>query len=53
VNTKDSPETVVRLKSTQAVEVRIDAFSAFNWFQWLQPAISLSNLATFGQITRG
>ena len=42
---------VIRLNSTRAFEVRVDAFNAFNWFQWLQPATSLNNLATFGQIT--
>jgi hypothetical protein len=36
---------------TQAIEVRVDAFNAFNWFQWGQPATALNNTATFGQIT--
>ena len=31
--------------------MRIDAFNAFNWFQWGQPATALNNTATFGQIT--
>ena len=42
---------VIRLNGTQDVEVRVDAFNAFNWFQWGQPATALNNLATFGQIT--
>jgi hypothetical protein len=42
---------VVRIHDTQNIEVRIDAFNAFNWFQWGQPATSLNNTATFGQIT--
>ena len=36
---------------TRDIEVRVDAFNAFNWFQWGQPATALNNLATFGQIT--
>jgi hypothetical protein len=40
-----------RINSNQAFEVRVDAFNALNWFQWLQPATSLNNTATFGQIT--
>ena len=43
---------VIRLTGTQDVEVRVDAFNAFNWFQWGQPATAY-NLATFGQITTG
>jgi hypothetical protein len=42
---------VIRVTGTQDVEVRVDAFNAFNWFQWNQPATALNNLATFGQIT--
>ena len=42
---------VIRITGTQAVEVRVDAFNALNWFQWGQPATALNNLATFGQIT--
>jgi carboxypeptidase family protein len=42
---------VVRITDTQNIEVRIDAFNAFNWFQWGQPATALNNTATFGQIT--
>jgi hypothetical protein len=42
---------VIRITGAQDVEVRVDAFNAFNWFQWGQPATALNNLATFGQIT--
>jgi hypothetical protein len=42
---------VIRLVGNQALEVRVDAFNAFNWFQWGQPATALNNTATFGQIT--
>ena len=42
---------VVRLTNAQAVEVRVDAFNAFNWLRWNQPATVLNNTATFGQIT--
>jgi hypothetical protein len=42
---------LIRLTDFQAIEVRIDAFNAFNWFQWGQPATALNNTATFGQIT--
>jgi hypothetical protein len=42
---------LIRVGSTQAFEVRVDAFNAFNWFQWGQPATALNNTATFGQIT--
>jgi hypothetical protein len=42
---------VIRVSGAQAFEVRVDAFNAFNWFQWNQPAFALNNLATFGQIT--
>jgi hypothetical protein len=42
---------VIRMAGAQDIEVRVDAFNAFNWFQWGQPATALNNLATFGQIT--
>jgi hypothetical protein len=42
---------VIRITGARDVEVRVDAFNAFNWFQWGQPATALNNLATFGQIT--
>lgn len=42
---------VIRVSPAQDVEVRVDAFNAFNWLQWGQPATALNNLATFGQIT--
>ena len=42
---------LIRVTGTQAIEVRVDAFNAFNWFQWGQPATALNNTATFGQIT--
>ena len=42
---------LIRVTGSQAIEVRIDAFNAFNWFQWGQPATALNNTATFGQIT--
>ena len=42
---------VIRITNTQDIEVRVDAFNAFNWFQWGQPATALNNTATFGQIT--
>ncbi|HEY1308655.1 MAG TPA: carboxypeptidase regulatory-like domain-containing protein [Vicinamibacterales bacterium] len=41
---------LIRLADRQNIEVRIDAFNAFNWFQWGQPATALNNTATFGQI---
>ncbi len=40
-----------RLANAQDIEVRLEAFNAFNWFQWGQPNLSLAGLATFGQIT--
>ena len=40
----------IRVSNTRSVEVRVEAFNAFNWFQWGQPATGL-NSATFGQIT--
>jgi hypothetical protein len=42
---------IIRVTGTQECEVRVDAFNAFNWFQWGQPATALNNPATFGQIT--
>jgi hypothetical protein len=42
---------LIRTVGSQAIEVRVDAFNAFNWFQWGQPATGLNNTATFGQIT--
>jgi hypothetical protein len=42
---------VIRVAGSQAIEVRVDAFNAFNWFQWGQPATALNNTGTFGQIT--
>jgi hypothetical protein len=42
---------LIPINGTQRIEVRIDAFNAFNWFQWGQPATALNNTATFGQIT--
>jgi hypothetical protein len=41
---------MIRLNNNQGIEVRIDAFNAFNWLQWGQPATALNNTATFGQI---
>ena len=42
---------LIRLVGNQAIEVRVDAFNAFNWFQWGQPATGLNNTGTFGEIT--
>jgi hypothetical protein len=39
-----------RLPKQQSVEVRAEAFNAFNWFQWGQPSTA-RNSTTFGQIT--
>jgi hypothetical protein len=39
-----------RFSNGQNIEVRAEAFNAFNWFQWGQPSTAL-NSATFGQIT--
>ncbi len=36
--------------SGRYVEVRVEAFNAFNWFQWGNPNTAI-NAATFGQIT--
>jgi hypothetical protein len=41
---------LVRVTDGQAIEVRVDAFNAFNWFQWGQPATALNNTGTFGEI---
>jgi len=35
---------------SQSLELRAEAFNAFNWFQWGQPSVA-RNSATFGQIT--
>jgi hypothetical protein len=48
-----------RMTTDQAIEIRAEAFNAFNWVQWLQPGQTQSvntptvNLSspTFGQIT--
>ena len=42
---------IIRVTGTKDLEVRVDLFNAFNWFQWGQPATALNNLAMFGQIT--
>jgi hypothetical protein len=39
-----------RFSNGQGIEVRAEAFNAFNWFQWGQPATA-RNSPTFGQIT--
>ena len=39
-----------RLPGQRTVEVRAEAFNAFNWFQWGQPSTA-RNSTTFGQIT--
>ena len=36
--------------SGRYVEVRIESFNAFNWFEWGNPNTAI-NAATFGQIT--
>jgi Carboxypeptidase regulatory-like domain/TonB dependent receptor-like, beta-barrel len=41
---------VFRLANSHNIEVRAEAFNAFNWFQWAQPNVNL-NSPTFGQIT--
>jgi len=41
---------VFRLRGTNSIEVRAEAFNAFNWFEWGNPNVNLS-AATFGQIT--
>jgi hypothetical protein len=35
---------------SQAIEVRVEAFNVFNWFEWGQPNVSFS-APTFGQIS--
>jgi hypothetical protein len=39
------------LPNRKIIEVRAEAFNAFNWFQWGQPSTAL-NSPTFGQITQ-
>ena len=39
-----------RFASSRYVEVRVEAFNAFNWFEWGPPNTAI-NAATFGQIT--
>jgi len=39
-----------RFSSARYIEVRVEAFNAFNWFEWGQPNTAI-NAATFGQIT--
>jgi hypothetical protein len=39
-----------RFSNAQAIEIRIEAFNAFNWFVWGNPNTAV-NAATFGQIT--
>jgi Carboxypeptidase regulatory-like domain len=41
---------VIRLNSTRSLEVRAEAFNAFNWFTPAQPGVNLLQTATFGQI---
>jgi hypothetical protein len=41
---------VFKLSGTNSIEVRAEAFNAFNWFEWGNPNVNLS-AATFGQIT--
>jgi hypothetical protein len=41
---------LLRLTDTQNIEVRMEMFNAFNWFQWGQPNTVRSS-PTFGQIT--
>jgi hypothetical protein len=41
---------VFPLIGSQSIEVRAEAFNAFNWFEWGNPNTNLS-AATFGQIT--
>ena len=35
---------------TKSIEVRVEAFNVFNWFEWGNPSTNFS-AATFGQIT--
>jgi len=39
-----------RTIGTQAIEVRVEAFNVFNWFEWGQPNVTFS-APTFGQIS--
>jgi hypothetical protein len=39
-----------RLSNSKALEIRIEAFNAFNWFEWGQPNTTFS-APTFGQIS--
>ncbi len=41
---------IIPFNGQQNVELRAEAFNAFNWFQWGQPATA-RNSAVFGQIT--
>ena len=40
-----------RLGKNQGIEVRAEAFNAFDWFEMGQPGVSLLTPAAFGQIT--
>ena len=40
----------IRLTNAQSLELRLEAFNAFNWVQWGLPATAF-NAATFGEIT--
>ena len=42
---------VLQVANQRSIEVRVEAFNAFNWFQLGQPGVSFNNTATFGQIT--
>ena len=39
-----------KFASSRYIEVRVEAFNAFNWFEWGNPNTAI-NAATFGQIT--
>ena len=41
---------LIRLNKTKSIEVRAEAFNAFNWFTPAQPGVNLQQTATFGQI---
>jgi hypothetical protein len=45
-----SVSRLLRLTGTQNIEVRVESFNVFNWFQWAQPNTVRSS-PTFGQIT--
>ena len=45
-----SVSRLVRLTGAQNIEVRVESFNVFNWFQWDQPNTVRSS-PTFGQIT--